>query len=69
MPTRKSPKPVGDKKERRKPEEERKEQLLRVRVTAEQKRVLTTAAEKDALDVSSWLRNLGIARARELGVE
>lgn len=56
-------------KERRKSEGERKELLLRVRVTAEQKRVLTSAAEIAGLDVSSWLRAVGIERARALGVK
>ena len=56
-------------KKRRKSEDERKELLIRVRVTVEQKRVLTDAAEKSGLDVSSWLRAIGIERARDLGVE
>jgi uncharacterized protein (DUF1778 family) len=56
-------------KKRRKSEDERKELLIRVRVTVEQKRVLTDAAEKAGLDVSSWLRAIGIERARDLGVE
>jgi uncharacterized protein (DUF1778 family) len=56
-------------KDRRKDEDERKELLLRVRVTVDQKRILTTAARKAGLDVSSWLRAVGIERARELGVE
>lgn len=56
-------------KPRRKADEDRKGLMLRVRVTAEQKRVLTAAAEKSGLDVSSWLRSLGVERARALGVE
>lgn len=56
-------------KERRKAEEERKELLLRVRVTSDQKRILASAAEKAGLDVSSWLRAVGIERARQLGIE
>lgn len=56
-------------KKRRKAVEERKELLIRVRVTPDQKRVLTTAAEKAGLDVSSWLRAIGIERARDLGVD
>jgi len=56
-------------KKRRKSEDERKELLIRVRVTVEQKRVLTNAAEKAGLDVSSWLRAVGIERARDLGIE
>ena len=56
-------------KKRRKAVEERKELLIRVRVTPDQKRVLTTAADKAGLDVSSWLRAIGIERARDLGVD
>ncbi len=47
----------------------RKDDLIRVRVSAEQKRVLTNAAGKAGLDVSSWLRALGIEKAREMGVK
>jgi uncharacterized protein (DUF1778 family) len=54
---------------RRKPDDARKGLMLRVRVTAEQKRLLTAAAEKSGLDVSSWLRTLGIERARAIGVD
>jgi len=43
---------------------------LRLRVaklaTEEQKATLARAADRDGLDVSSWLRNLGLERAREL---
>jgi uncharacterized protein (DUF1778 family) len=69
MPTKKSTKRTETvEKERRKPEDERKEFLLRVRVTSAQKDILQSAADKAGLDVSSWLRAVGIERARELGV-
>jgi len=45
---------------RRKPKALRKEDMIRIRVTAEQKRVLAEAAEQAGLDVSTWLRVLGL---------
>jgi len=42
---------------------ERKEAFIRLRVTEEQKRVLTAAAEREGLDVSTWLRSLGLRAA------
>jgi uncharacterized protein (DUF1778 family) len=54
---------------RRKSDAARKALMLRVRVTDDQKRILTAAAEKSGLDVSGFLRSVGIERARELGVE
>jgi hypothetical protein len=48
---------------RRKPKAQRKEATIQIRLTAEQKRVLTDAAERAGLDVSSWLRNLGLTSA------
>ena len=42
---------------------ERKEESIRIRVTEEQKRVLTEAAEREGLDVSTWLRFLGLRAA------
>jgi Mobilization protein NikA len=45
---------------RRKPKAERKEELIRVRVTADQKAALTKRAAKYGLDVSVWLRSLGL---------
>ena len=42
---------------------ERKEDSIRIRVTEEQKRVLTEAAEREGLDVSTWLRSLGLRAA------
>jgi uncharacterized protein (DUF1778 family) len=48
---------------RRKPKTQRKEEVIRIRVTAEQKRLLIEAAERDGLDVSAWLRLLGLRTA------
>jgi uncharacterized protein (DUF1778 family) len=48
---------------RRKPEQNRKEQLVQIRVTAEQKRTMAEAAERVGLDLSSWLRQLGLKAA------
>jgi hypothetical protein len=48
---------------RRKPERQRKEQLVQIRVTEEQKRIMTEAAHRVGLDLSSWLRQLGLKAA------
>jgi len=48
---------------RRKPKALRKDDMIRIRVTADQKRVLTEAAERTGLDVSAWLRVLGLREA------
>jgi uncharacterized protein (DUF1778 family) len=48
---------------RRKAKENRKEQLVQIRVTAEQKRIMTEAADQVGLDLSSWLRQLGLKAA------
>ena len=48
---------------RRKPKQNRKEQLVQIRVTAEQKRIMTEAADRVGLDLSSWLRQLGLKAA------
>jgi uncharacterized protein (DUF1778 family) len=37
--------------------------MVRVRVTAEQKRALTEAADRAGLDVSNWLRQLALRAA------
>lgn len=47
---------------------DRKGHAIRVLLTEDQKRILTAAAVKQGLDVSSWLRSVGIERAQELGV-
>ncbi len=41
----------------------RKETSIRIRVTAEQKRILAEAAEREGLEVSTWLRSLGLRAA------
>jgi uncharacterized protein (DUF1778 family) len=48
---------------RRKPKTQRKEESIRIRVSAQQKRALIAAAERAGLDVSSWLRTLGLREA------
>ena len=42
---------------------ELKDEEIRVRVTAEQKSLLIEAAGREGLDVSAWLRSLGIKAA------
>ena len=56
--------PAKSEPERRK--DVRKEDQIRIRVTADQKKILTEAAEKAGLGVSSWLLTLGLREAREL---
>ena len=46
-------------------DDERKDELVRVRVTAEQRALFAAAAAKAGLDVSSWLRALGIREAQK----
>jgi hypothetical protein len=46
-----------------KPKVQRKEDSIRVRVTAEQKRALVERARRDGLEVSAWLRSLGLREA------
>jgi uncharacterized protein (DUF1778 family) len=41
----------------------RKEEIIRLRVTTEQKQTLTEAAERAGLGVSSWLLMLGLREA------
>lgn len=48
---------------RRKPKALRKEESIRIRVTIQQKRTLEEAAGRHGLDVSSWLRSLGLRAA------
>ncbi len=51
---------------RRKPKASRKESQIRIRLTREQKQTFALAAERAGLDVSSWLRLVGL-RAVEAG--
>jgi hypothetical protein len=50
----------------RKPKAQRKEQSIRVRVTEEQKRMLAERAGRDGLEVSAWLRSLGLREAAQV---
>jgi len=49
---------------RRKPRAERKETDIRVRVTVAQKELLTAAAERESLSVSSWVRKVAVQTAQ-----
>jgi uncharacterized protein (DUF1778 family) len=40
-----------------------KDEVVRMRVTAEQKRALVGAAEQDGLELSDWLRQLALRAA------
>ena len=67
-PKRKRAAPAAPKEDpppklRRKDEADRKEEVIKIRVTTEQKTTLTEAASQDGLDVSSWLRSLGLKAA------
>lgn len=50
-------------KEHRKPAALRKEDSVRIRVTAAQKRKLVDAAERSGLGLSSWLLSIGLREA------
>jgi uncharacterized protein (DUF1778 family) len=47
-----------------KPSDDTKSEMLRIRVTPEQKAELQAAADADALDLGTWLRQLGLKTAR-----
>jgi Mobilization protein NikA len=49
---------------RRKPKAQRKEELVRIRLTREQKEMFVNSAADAGLDVSSWLRSLGLQAIR-----
>ena len=49
---------------RRKPRDERKEESIRIRVTADEKDAWTAAAERDGRDLSGWLRYLANRESR-----
>ncbi len=67
-PRKRAPgKPPGDMGRPKKPEADRKGDLVRVRVTAEQRTMFAEAAAKAGLDLSSWLRSLGIREAQKSG--
>ena len=52
---------------RRKVKAERKEDSVRIRLTAEQKETLTKAAAKAGLDVSGWIRSIALREATRSG--
>jgi uncharacterized protein (DUF1778 family) len=47
----------------KKAERDVKEETIRIRVTEEQKHALIDAAKREGLDVSTWLRFLGLRAA------
>ena len=53
----------ASKVKRRKTKAQRREEQIRIRVTASEKKTLTEAAKRDGLDVSSWLRSAGLKAA------
>lgn len=44
----------------------RKDDVVRMRVTAEQKQALNEAAEREGLELSAWLRQAALRAARAL---
>ncbi len=58
---------MAETKKRRKPRAQRKEEVVRLRCTAEQKKTLTAAAEREGLGLSGWLLMLGLRAAKADG--
>jgi hypothetical protein len=56
----------GEPKKRRKPAALRKEDQIRVLVSAEEKRRIEQAANKAGLGAASWLRFVGLREAAKL---
>jgi len=54
---------VGKRKRRRKTADERKESLVKVLLTEEQKRQFTAAADAAGMTISTWFRSLALAAA------
>ena len=52
---------------RRKPTTERKEESVRIRLTEEQKALLTEAAKRAGLDLSGWMRSVTLREAKSGG--
>jgi uncharacterized protein (DUF1778 family) len=48
---------------RRKPKSERKDEEIRLRLTAAQKEAFTEAAKRKGLDLSNWLRSIAVREA------
>jgi hypothetical protein len=55
-------------KTHRKPDADRRDDRIPVRVTAVQKAMLAEGARRASVEVSTWLRQLGIERCRTLGI-
>ena len=55
---------MAEAKKRRKPRALRKDDSIRLRVSADQKRALVEAATRDGQGVSAWLLFLGLREAR-----
>ncbi len=54
---------------RRKPPKARKENQIRVRVTAQQKKTMAAAAERAGLELSTWLRTVGLRAAEQVSTQ
>ncbi len=52
----------------KKPEEDRRENVLRIRLTEGERRLLDQAAQGKALDTSSWARAELVALAKKLAM-
>ena len=52
---------------RRKPKIERKEEMIQLRVSSDEKAELEQAAKRDALKLATWLRQLALKAARARG--
>ena len=50
----------------RKAKDQRKDYDIRIRVTADQKRILTEAAKKAGPDLSPWLRSIAVQQAERV---
>lgn len=55
-------------KSHRKPDAERRDDRIPVRVTAVQKAMLAEGARRSSVEVSTWLRSLAIRECRALGI-
>lgn len=55
---------VAKKPARRKPDGERREELIKVLVTPDEKASLQTAADAAGMSLSTWLRHVGIKAAK-----
>ena len=46
---------------------DRKDRIIQLRVTEEQRKVLQAAADRAGADLSTWLRMVGLEQARRTG--